>query len=123
MKRVSVVLLLSMLLMAVAAVAQMPGPPAPELKKLDYFIGNWTLDGDVKAGPMGAGGKDTGTAKNEWMDGNYFMISQATHNGVMGTGKETAYYGYDANKKVYTYDSFSSVGEHTIATGTVEGDA
>jgi hypothetical protein len=121
MKRVSVVLLFSMLLTTVSAIAQM-GPPAPELKKLDYFSGNWTMDGDVKPGPMGPGGKNTGTSKYEWMDGNYFMTSHASHSGVMGNGTETAYYGYDPGKKVYTYDSFSSVGEHNIATGTLEGD-
>jgi hypothetical protein len=122
MKRVSVVLLFSMLLAAVATSLAQMGPPAPELKKLDYFVGNWTMDGDVKPGPMGPGGKNTGTSKYEWMDGNYFMTSQGGYTGVMGTGKETAYYGYDANKKLYTYDSFSTVGEHNIATGTLEGD-
>ena len=71
-------------------------------------------------GPMGAGGKSTGTAKYEWMDGKYFMVSQSSHSGVMGEGVETAYYGYDANKKVYTYDSFSSMGEHNIATATID---
>src|SRR5882672_4031570 len=122
MKRVSVVLLASMLLIAVAtSFAQIP-PPAPELKKLDFFTGSWTMDGDVKPGPMGPGGKSTGTAKYEWMDGRYFMVSKSTFNGVMGDGVDTAYYGYDANKKVYTYDSFSSMGEHNIATATIDGD-
>jgi hypothetical protein len=29
------------------------GPPAlaPELKKLDYFVGSWTTDFDLKLGP------------------------------------------------------------------------
>lgn len=31
--------------------------PGSELKKLDYFLGTWTLDGDSKPGPMGMGGK------------------------------------------------------------------
>ncbi len=122
MKRSCVVLSVSMLLIAVAtSVAQM-APPAPELKKLDYFTGTWAMDGDVKPGPMGPGGKNTGTSKYEWMDGNYFMTSQGGYSGAMGTGKETAYYGYDANKKVYTYDSFSTAGEHNIATGTFDAD-
>ena len=122
MKRVSVVLLVFMLLATAGTSFAQMAPPAPELKKLDYFVGNWTMDGDVKPGPMGPGGKNTGTSKNEWMDGNYFMTSQGGYNGAMGTGKETAFYGYDVNKKVYTYDSFSSAGEHNIATGTVDTD-
>lgn len=117
MRRVSTVLLASMLFLAVAnSFAQMPPPPAPELKKLDYFLGSWTMDGDVKPGPMGQGGKTTGSTKFEWMDGEYFMVSQTSHSGVMGEGTDTAYYGHDAKKKVYTYDSFSSVGEHNVAT-------
>ena len=40
----------------------------------------------------------------------------------MGEGVETAYYGYDTGKKLYTYDSFSSMGEHNIATATIDGD-
>src|SRR5256885_6763466 len=109
MKRVPVVLLVAMFFVAVATSFAQMGPPAPELKKVDYLIGTWTMDGDVKPGRMGAGGKNTGTAKYVWMDGRYFMVSQATHNGVMGEGTETAYYGYDASKKVYTYDSFSTM--------------
>jgi hypothetical protein len=123
MKRIPAFFLLSMLLLAVAtSFAQMMPPPGPELKKLDYFSGTWSMDGDVKPGPMGPGGKATGTSKYEWMEGKYFMVSQTSHSGVMGEGVETAYYGYDANKKIYTYDSFSSVGEHNIATATLDGD-
>jgi hypothetical protein len=29
----------------------------------------------------------------------------------MGKGAETAYMGYDSNNKMYTYDSFNSLGE------------
>jgi hypothetical protein len=50
MKRVSTVVLPLLLIATVLAQAQMPTPtPAPELKKLDYFAGNWTMDGDFKA--------------------------------------------------------------------------
>src|SRR5882672_6790875 len=124
MKRVPALLLVSMLLLAVAtSLAQMPPPPAPELKKLDYFSGSWTMDGDVKPGPMGPGGKSTGTAKYEWMDGNYFLMAHSIFSGVMGEGKETSYMGYDSGKKAYTYDAFNSMGMHEVATGTLDGDS
>jgi len=45
-------------LLATAALAQMP-QPGPEHKKLDMFVGSWTLDGDMKPGEMGSGGKVT----------------------------------------------------------------
>jgi hypothetical protein len=42
---------------ALSARAQMEIPkPAPELKKLNYFAGRWTAEGDIKPGPMGSGG-------------------------------------------------------------------
>lgn len=42
-------LFLSMLVLP--AWAQGPPAPAPELKKLDYFVGSWTTDFDLKLGP------------------------------------------------------------------------
>jgi hypothetical protein len=40
----------------------------------------------------------------------------------MGEGSEISVLGFDPKAKVYTYESFSSQGEHEIATGKVEGD-
>jgi len=77
MKRISTSVVLMFLLAAVLAQAQMPRPtPAPELKKLGYLVGTWSLEGDLKPGPMGPGGKMTGTAHEEWMDGSFFPPSR-----------------------------------------------
>jgi hypothetical protein len=123
MKRISTIALLSFLFATLLAQAQMPMPtPAPELQKLDYFVGNWSMDGDLKPGPMGSGGKATGTERNEWMDGKFFLASHATYGGVMGKGVEQAFMGYDADQKVYTYDAFNSMGQHESSRGTLEGD-
>jgi hypothetical protein len=45
----------------VAAQAPPAATPGPEQKRLGYFVGKWTGDGDVKPGPMGPGGKMTST--------------------------------------------------------------
>jgi len=114
-----------MLLLGIAllARAQMERPkPAPELKKLDYFAGTWTAEGDIKPGPMGPGGKFTGTNHVQWMDGTFFLVTHSEFNGAMGKGTETAYMGYDGNDKMYTYDSFNSLGEADHAKGNVDGD-
>ena len=123
MKRISTIVLLSFLFATAAAQAQMPMPtPAPELKKLDYFVGNWTMDGDLKPSPMGPGGKTSGTEHTEWMEGNFFLASHGSFGGVMGKGVEHTFMGYDAEEKAYTYDAFNSMGQHDSSRGTVEGD-
>jgi len=126
MKRLSTItVFLSVLFaMALAAEAQMPMPkPAPELKKLDYFIGTWAMDAELKPGPMGPGGKVTETEKNDWMDGGFFMVIHEEFKSLtMGNGSGVAYMGYDENKKAYTYDAFNSWGEAEHSTGAVAGD-
>jgi len=106
-----------------AAQAQMQMPkPGPELKKLDYFAGTWKLDGDVKPGPMGPGGKTTGTEHNKWMDGGFFLESHNEYTSPMGNSTGVYFLGFDVNDKVYTYDEFDSMGEAVHAKGTVDGN-
>jgi hypothetical protein len=101
---------------------QMP-KPAPELKKVEYFAGTWKSEGDMKPGPMGPGGKITMTEHNQWMDGGFFLTMHSEFKtAAMGSGSGMAYMGYDAGKKVYTYDEFNSMGEFQHSTGTVDSD-
>jgi hypothetical protein len=96
--------------------------PAPELKKLDYFAGRWATEGEIRPGPMGSGGKFTGRNRVQWMDGGFFLVTESEFAGAMGKGAETAYMGYDSDARMYTYDSFSTLGEASHARGNVEGD-
>ncbi len=112
-----------LLAIALPVQAQMNMPkPGPELKKLDYFAGTWTTEGDMKPGPMGPGGKFSGTDHIQWMEGGFFLVTHSEFKGVMGSGTETSYMGYDTNDKVYTYDSFNSMGESDHSKGNVDGD-
>ena len=118
MKHQTLTLTIASLLLAAAASAQMPHPtPAPELKKLDYFAGNWTTEAEMKPSPYGPGGKVTGSDHIEWMQGNFFMIIHSKFaSPSMGDGVEYAVMGYDSKKSEYTYESFNSMGEHDVAT-------
>jgi hypothetical protein len=108
--------------LAASAVAQMPMPkPAPELSKLDFLEGNWTTDTDMKAGPMGPGGKITATGAAQWMEGKFFLVMHSKFTGSMGDGTAMAVFGYDPEKKVYTYSDYDSVGQAGRSTGTVDG--
>lgn len=111
-------------LAALSVQAQMgPPTPAPELKKLDFLVGDWTVEGNINPGPGMPGGKFTENARAEWMEGKFFLIEHSDGDmGPMGKIKELAAMGYDSDKKVYTYQAFSSTGEAESATGTVDGN-
>lgn len=108
---------------AAAGMAQMEMPkPAPELKKLDLFAGSWTLEGDMKPGPMGPGGKMTGMEKCEWMEGGFFVVCHSDFKSAMGNGVGISVIGYSSDDKVYTYREFNSFGEFDDSKGTIDGD-
>jgi len=110
--------------MASSARAEMEtSKPAPELKKLDYFVGTWTAEGEIKPGPLGPGGKFTATNHVQWMDGGFFLVTHSEFHGAMGQGTETSYMGYDSNDRMYTYDSFNSLGEASHARGNLDDAA
>ena len=107
-----------------SAPAQMPAPkPPPELKKIDYFIGKWNLEGEMKPGPMGPGGKMTMTEEDSWMDGNFFVVAHSKFSSpTMGGGTAISFMGYDPDTKAYTYNEFNSMGETERSAGTFDGD-
>lgn len=104
--------------------AQMgPPAPAPELKKLDFMAGDWTVEGTMNPGPGMPGGKFSESSHSEWMEGKYFLESHGEGDyGAMGKMKELAVLGYDSDKKMYTYNAFNSMGQAEYSTGTVDGD-
>lgn len=115
-----------LLVCSLSAFAQMAPPtPAPELKKLDYFAGNWTSEATIPPGPWGSGGKFTDTVSAEWMKGDFFLISHSDFSlpaDLGGGGSGIAILGYDPEKKVYTEQRFESSGRHAVVTGTLSGD-
>lgn len=125
MKTRIVLIPFALLALSVVALAQTPPQapqPGPEQKRLEYFAGTWTTEMEMKAGPMGSGGKMTSTDKSEMMPGGFFLVTHMEGSGSMGEVKELAVMGYDAESKKYTYDSYNNVGEAQHFKGTVEGD-
>jgi hypothetical protein len=113
-------------LVSAGAVGQMGQPtPAPELKKLDYFSGNWTSEATVVPGPWGAGGKFTDSVHGEWMQGGFFLVMHADFSlppELGGAGTALGILGYDPDNKVYTQERFDSTGRRTVLKGTLAGD-
>ena len=111
--------------LAGVAWGQMGGPPGPEVKKLDYFLGTWTSEGTIAQGPWGVGGKFTATSTNEWLPGNFFMQAQSESKmpaEIGGDNKAVMIMGYDSQQSTYTSDRFSSLGQHESSKGSLSGD-
>jgi hypothetical protein len=113
----------TILLLSVLGLAQMEMPkPGPEHKKLDMFVGSWTLEGDMKPSSMGPGGKMTETENCQWMEGDFFLVCHTDFKGTMGSGTGLSIMGYSTDDKAYTYREFNSWGEFDDSRGSVEGD-
>lgn len=124
MKR-AIVLLFVELFLATGVVAQTPSQmpqPGPEQKRLQYYAGTWTSEYEMKSGPAGSGGKMITTDHTQMMPGAFFAVTHTDGKGAMGELHELAVMGYDAEAKVYTYDSYSNSGEAEHFKGTVQGD-
>jgi len=116
-------ILTAVLVFAAAAVAQMQPPkPGLEVKKLDVFVGTWTLSGDMKPGMMGPGGSMTENEKCEWMDGGFYLVCHSDYKSTMGNGVGLSVMGYSADDKAYTYREFNSFGEFEDSKGILDGD-
>src|ERR1039458_7491097 len=122
MKRTGMILA-AWIIATAAAMAQMQPPkPAPELKKLDIFVGSWTLDGTMKPGMMGPGGSMTENEKCEWMEGSFYLVCRSDYKSSMGNGVGLSVMGYSADDKAYTYREFNSFGEFDDSRGSLDGD-
>lgn len=99
--------------------------PAPEIKKLGYFVGKWLTKGTIPPGPWGVGGKFSWTESTKWMNGNFFVVGHWNFKMPVelgGDGQEIFVMGYDASKELYSFDAFSSQGLHQVSKGTLSGD-
>ncbi|HKF43397.1 MAG TPA: DUF1579 family protein [Thermoanaerobaculia bacterium] len=107
---------------AKAPAMEMP-KPGPEVKKLAYFVGNWTSEGDMKENPFGMPpGKFTGSDKCEWFQGGYQVVCHSTGKGPMGPMHSLGIIAYNANDKMYTYYGIDSMGMAEESKGNVSGD-
>ena len=95
--------------------------PGPEHQQLGAFVGNWTFEGEMKPGPMGPGGKITGTDRIQWLPGNFFVERRFEGKGPMGEMRGVEILGYDSAKKVHTFNVFDSMGVMGSGTMTLSG--
>jgi hypothetical protein len=105
------------------AAAQAPPArkPGAEQKRIGYFAGQWTFQGESKPSPMGPGGKITANETCEWFAGGFSMVCRSKGTGPMGPGTSMSILSYDAGRKAYTYHAISSFGDAIFVRGNVDG--
>jgi hypothetical protein len=119
------ILISTLFLLAASAWAQIAPAPGPEVRRLDYFVGTWAVEGTIAPGPWGAGGKFSSTDTSEWMAGKFFVEGHSDYKmppELGGDGKAVSYMGYDADENLYTYNEFNSQGRRENSRGTVSAD-
>ncbi len=109
---------------AVAGQAPQMPTPGPEHKRLGYFVGKWTSEGEMKPSAMGPGGKITSSDTCEWFEGGFAVICRAEGKTPIGPSKSVGILAYSPEQKVYTYYGVdnSNMAMTTIPHGTVQGD-
>ena len=98
--------------------------PGPEHKKLGYFVGKWTVEGETKPNPFMPGGKFTSKDSCEWFEGGFSVVCRSEGNSPMGPSQGLSILGYSTDEKAYTYYGIDS-GPMTMASvprGTIDGD-
>jgi hypothetical protein len=96
-----------------------PPKPGPEHKKLEYFLGTWKVESEIKANPYMPAGKSVMTGTYALGPGGFSVEYRGegenypTTHGIMA---------YDSHAKVYTQLYASSAGLVGGGTATVDGN-
>ena len=107
-----------------AAAAQGAPKPGPEHKRLGYFVGKWNVEGELKPGPMGPGGKFTSSDTCEWFEGGFAVVCRSEGKMPTGPSKSMGILGYSSEEKVYTYYGVdnSPMTMAVVPKGTIQGN-
>jgi len=99
-----------------------PPKPGPEHKKLAYFAGKWTSEGEMKPSPFGPAGKFSFTETCEWFAGGFALVCHSEGKMQENATKSLSIMGYDPEEKTYVYFETNSMGENVFSRGTVRGN-
>ena len=116
---VALILICGFTALSLAQAPLEPPKPGPEHKKLEYFVGTWKTEGEIKANPYMPAGKNVITATYTLGPGGFFVEVRGegenypTTHGIMA---------YDSQAKLYTTFYASSAGLVGGGTATVDGN-
>ena len=117
-RSVAVILICGFTSLLLAQAPPAPPKPGPEHKKLEYFLGKWTVEGEIKANEFVRAGKTVSTETCTLGPGGFYVVCR--NEGQLPT--RLAIISYDSHAKVYTSYYANSGGLVGTATGSVEGN-
>ena len=90
MRRMSLLLLILGACFATVVQAKTEAPqPDPALQKLSVFVGHWTYEGEIKAGPWGPSTMDSGEYDGQMIFGGFFFQGRWVDMGAHGGEHES----------------------------------
>jgi hypothetical protein len=104
------------------ALAQAPSErpkPSPEHKKLEYFVGTWKTEGEIKPNEFLPAGKIVTTETYTLGPGGFYVVVDRPEGQMPRTQGIMA---YDTHAKVYTSFYVNSAGLVGTGIGTLSGD-
>ena len=108
---------------ATAIQAQAPAPkPDPEVKKMHAWVGHWTFEGEIKAGPLGPAGKHTGEMACQMILGGFFLQCRWTEKGPAGETWGLEIDEYDPVSKDFSSEIYFGGGGRFSGTLTIAGN-
>jgi hypothetical protein len=116
-RSVSVILICGFTSLLLAQAPPAPPKPGPEHKKLEYFVGTWKTEGEIKANELMPAGKTVSTETATLGPGGFYVESRSE-----GQWTTSAIMTYDSHAKVYTSYYANSVGLVGASTGSVNGN-
>jgi hypothetical protein len=107
---------------AVCAHAQSSNPTPPlELRKLNYWVGDWALSGTAKDKPGGPEYKVHWHLHERWILNGFFLEVHQTWKGNGQEQRALEILSYDTGRKIYTDYGFGSDGSKWFLTATFNG--
>jgi hypothetical protein len=119
-KRMTLVLIVSLVVMTEGALVGVVAQPGPEQKKLEYLVGKWQTEVDIRASSASAASRATGTENCEWF-ANLHVVCHAELTGPSGLYRSMRVYSYVPALKQYSSYTVDSLGYAVLSLGQAQG--
>jgi hypothetical protein len=90
-------------------------------KRLDAMVGRWRVDVDLKATPLTAAAKASGTEECEWFADRH-VVCRSEAKGSAGAYSQMRTFSYVPARKEYAVYAVDSLGTALLAHGQVSGE-